>query len=322
MTRLRKVAVVTTFSKAGFEQYGKRMINSFLQHWPDQVDLYVYPDEPVPLPRVHRLYERLGPIPEKEKFIEKYRGEPKFTGYLDGTVYNYKFDAIKFCHKPFALWHCMHNDLIGRDHPYDALIWLDADTLTHTDVPIKQVHKLFAPDRHAIQFLGRDFKYTECGYLYFNLRSGQARDLLEQWVGFYLSGTFRKQREWHDSWLYDQARIRFGPGFGNNLTANLQRRNGGGHPLINSPLGKYLDHLKGDGRKVTGRPRKGDLFVDHSETEYWRKNSHAKRTQPKPTQPPTRRPKAQTAAQMERPVGRGAVGPNLQGPGVKEEGGT
>src|SRR6056300_1264145 len=39
------VSVVTTFHKAGYDQYGKRMIKSFLEKWPSSVKLYVYAED-------------------------------------------------------------------------------------------------------------------------------------------------------------------------------------------------------------------------------------------------------------------------------------
>jgi len=37
-----KYTVITTFHQAGLELYGQRMIDTFEQHWPDEVDLVVY----------------------------------------------------------------------------------------------------------------------------------------------------------------------------------------------------------------------------------------------------------------------------------------
>ena len=42
---------------------------------------------------------------------------------------------------------------------------------------------------------------------------------------------------------------------------------GGGHPLINTVLGKYIDHMKGD-RKNTGKSLQKDLMVNRTES-YW-----------------------------------------------------
>ena len=43
---------------------------------------------------------------------------------------------------------------------------------------------------------------------------------------------------------------------------------GGGHPLINGVLGKWIDHMKGV-RKQEGRSRKVDMMVTRTE-DYWK----------------------------------------------------
>lgn len=270
----RRIAVVTTFSKAGWNSYAERMVNSWIKHWPEEVDLYVYPDEDVPLPERGNVHKVLTHIHAKQKFLKNIKGCPQYHGHPQGaTKYNYRFDAAKFCHKPFALWHCMHELLLPAG--YDSLIWLDADTLTHTKVTWDAVMQM-APEKYDIQFLGRCYKYTECGYLYFNLKRPKAVAVLDAWVDFYVNMTFKSQKEWHDSFLYDLARVSFKGLRGKDLTGHIPRRQGAGHPLINSFLGKYLDHLKGDSRKATGAPRKGDLFTNH-DSKYWKDNHHAKK---------------------------------------------
>lgn len=263
-----RVAVVTTFSKVGWDAYAQRMVSSWLANWTPRADLIVYPDEPVPLPDAPNLSARNEPIPEKIAFIESCRDNLSWNG---GVPYNYRFDAVKFCHKPFALWDFMTYRAGDR---YDALVWLDADTVTHAPIN-NDVLSDIAPPRFDIQFLGRCYKYTECGYLYFNLNAPPARALLDRWIAFYVNRTFRNEAEWHDSWLFDRAR-EMDPGLtGNDLTGHLPQRKGAGHPFINSFLGGYMDHYKGDARKATGAPRRGDLFIDH-DADYWKRNPHAK----------------------------------------------
>ena len=40
-----KYAVVTTFNASGYDRYASRMIDTFLQNWPQEVDLYVYTED-------------------------------------------------------------------------------------------------------------------------------------------------------------------------------------------------------------------------------------------------------------------------------------
>lgn len=263
------VVVVTTFSKAGWDAYARRMVETWLEHWPKAVDLMVYPDEPVPLPTAPNLRVMAEPNAAKLAFIDRWKDTPAYTG---GEPYNYRFDAVKFCHKPYALWHAMKT--VQAPGGYQRMIWLDADTLTHRRVTQDFVDRA-APPAADIQFLGRCYKYTECGYLYFNLRRPRAIALLDRWINFYEDGTFRNEREWHDSWLFDRAREQDTTLNSIDLTGHLPRRKGAGHPFVNSFLGERLDHLKGDARKATGSPRHGDLYIDH-DAPYWKANAHAK----------------------------------------------
>ena len=43
----------------------------------------------------------------------------------------------------------------------------------------------------------------------------------------------------------------------------------GGHVFINSPLGAYMDHLKGP-RKLDGRSKRKDIYRPHK-NDYWDK---------------------------------------------------
>jgi hypothetical protein len=42
---MQKKAVVTTFNKSGYDKYGSRMIQSFIQNWPADITLYVYAED-------------------------------------------------------------------------------------------------------------------------------------------------------------------------------------------------------------------------------------------------------------------------------------
>lgn len=267
---MRRIAVITTFSDAGYRQYAKRMIDTWVANWPKHVTLVLYPDQKITPPVADNVRVIYPPNSPKMNFIHEWGQGHTYRG---GAPYNYRFDAVKFCHKPFALYDfALRNDQYPK--PYDGMIWLDADTVTHETITPEALDKI-APMKFDVQFLGREWKYTESGYIWFNLLTEPARDLLERWIRLYRTGQFRHQREWHDSFLFDVARKTMDEGRFNDLTGHMPRRAGGGHPFVNSFLGEYMDHHKGASRKVNNSPRKGDLFADH-DTPYWKANAHAK----------------------------------------------
>ena len=45
---MKRYTVITTFNQQGLEKYGQRMISTFEQYWPDEVDLIVYTEKCIP----------------------------------------------------------------------------------------------------------------------------------------------------------------------------------------------------------------------------------------------------------------------------------
>ena len=80
-----------------------------------------------------------------------------------------------------------------------------------------------------------------------------------------------KLAEWHDSYIFGEILNKYKEFPSHNYSAQMYLREaksgGGGHPLINTEWGAYLDHLKGD-RKDVGRSKGRDLKVKRTEA-YW-----------------------------------------------------
>ena len=55
--------------------------------------------------------------------------------------------------------------------------------------------------------------------------------------------------------------------YSKDIYVNTAKTGGGGHPLINSVLGKWIDHMKGD-RKNVGHSLQKDLMKSRDE-KYW-----------------------------------------------------
>lgn len=270
------ISVVTTFHKNGYDQYGKRMIQTFLKNWPAEVKLYVYTEnceveESAPNLIIRDLHLS---SPEIVKFKEKWKNVPKANGDVSTDPIRskrkdagkgFKWNAIRFAHKVYAIFDC------ARSTDSDILFWMDADTVCHSPINIETLKK-FCPPTIDLGFLGREGKYTECGLYSMNLRSSNVQAFLKEFQKMYddaENGIFTLE-EWHDSFVFDAVRIKFrGLLTENNWSAGLIK--GEGHPLINSEWGAYLDHLKGD-RKISGRSKEKDLKVNRKES-YWKFNS-------------------------------------------------
>ena len=76
--------------------------------------------------------------------------------------------------------------------------------------------------------------------------------------------------EWHDSFVFEEVRKRIQNKYPKSVCHNISEGlvNGQAHPFINSDLGKYFDHLKGDRKEVGKSNKPKDLKVKRTES-YW-----------------------------------------------------
>ncbi len=275
-----KIAVVTTFHQAGYDQYGKRMIETFLKNWPKEITLYVYSEncqveESAPNLVVRDLHQA---SPELVSFKETWKNVPKANGDVSkdpirskrkDSGKGFKWHAIRFAHKVYSIFSC------AKECGADTLLWMDADTICHSPITLDNLKRMIPKDMDLC-YLGRKGKYSECGLYSLNLNSDMTMNFLKEFQRAYdhaESGIFLLD-EWHDSFVFDAVRNKF-PYLKqldwakelNDLRPRSGMSSGEGHPLINSEWGAWLDHLKGD-RKTLGRSKREDLKIKRKEP-YW-----------------------------------------------------
>lgn len=236
-----EVTVVTGFSPTGYEQYGKRFLETFDRYWPKSVDLLVYAEEEVPVPRGE--FRDLFSIEGCASFIESYRDDPAANGLMPSLSwkqkeieggYSFRFDAWKFCRQGFIPFAAAQ----GRT---GILIWLDADVVTFAPVPEGFAESLVSA---PVAYLGRAPKHSEIGFMGFRLP--EALPVLERFRDHYATGSVFSLREWHSAYVFDRALMDSG-------VASVDLTPGGsGHVWRQSPLAAYTEHLKGPARKARG----------------------------------------------------------------------
>jgi hypothetical protein len=263
--------VVTTFNASGYQLYGQRMIQSFLQNWPSAVTLYVYAEgctveETAPNLKVFNLEQESSKL---VAFKQRWKNVPKANGDVSQDPVRskrkdagkgFKWDAVRFSHKVYAIF-----DAAVKTQD-DFLIWMDADNYCHSPVSQERIEQLIPVDKDLC-YLGRKGKFSECGLYAMNLNSDRTLKFLSQFEAMYEDaeqGIFTLP-EWHDSFVFDA--VRRGLPFLEELNWSAGLVVGEGHPLINSEWGAYLDHLKG-ARKQLGHSKKSDLLATRNE-EYW-----------------------------------------------------
>lgn len=267
---LNKISVVTTFHQKGYDQYGQRMIETFVKNWPKSINLYVYAEDC----HVDKTADNVIVIDSHKnllklvEFKNRWRNEPKANGDISGVPRlasrkdshkPFKWDAVRFANKVYAIFHC------ASVCQSEILIWMDADMVCHSPITEEIILSLINPTVD-LSFLGRKGKFSECGLYAMNLTSARTQTFLQKFQQMYDNaeqGIFTLE-EWHDSYVFDEVR-RSMQLIENDWTSNLIK--GEGHPLINSQWGAYLDHLKGD-RKLYGKSHSKDLLIKRTEG-YW-----------------------------------------------------
>lgn len=284
---MRTIAAVTTCNKVGYERYGARMLESFLRHWPREIELYFYAEGFSPRAQSDRLFvlDLITCCPDLAAFKERHRDNPHAHGMTpplsglglrlkkrkrEGKLLpkikirrmrgeRYRWDAVRFSHKMFAIF-----NVVERCKA-DVLFWIDADTFTFADVPFHYLDSLM-PENCLLSFLKRSH-CSECGFVGYNLRHPAIGNFISSFKYLYTDDKLFKEKEYHDSWLFDVLRKKFEclgcetHDIAEGLGAGI------GHVLINCSLGKYMDHAKG-GRWMQGASRKEDLFTLRTEA-YW-----------------------------------------------------
>lgn len=226
-------AVVTTFSRRGYDVYGKRMIESFAMYWPEDVPLHVYYEGEKPEDASPRaIWHSLDEDKDRQAFMAKYKDE---------DLKDYRKCGVRYSHKVWAM--------TSAPRDVDNIIWLDADSETFAPVTEDRLKSVCADPGQVGSFLGRPYhRHSETGFLSFRMNNCGG-DFLDEFRKMYVLGEIYNLSEWHDCMVFDYVRRkleRAGHRF-KNLCPNAR----GLGVFEQSPLKDFIRHNKGPDRKNT-----------------------------------------------------------------------
>ena len=184
--------VVTSFSDDGYEQYGRRFLETYVEH--HDVPIVVY-------------YEGLLPEFQHElvtyKDLFKTNGCTEFLKQCDfpamrGDLWaegkrNYRFDIFKFCRKSFA-------QIDAASSNDDWLYWIDADVEFSGPIEFPKVDDVF------MLYLGRPTWHSCASFVGWNLKHEKAGEFFKRYWLLHMTGTVFCLPEWHDSFILDWLR--------------------------------------------------------------------------------------------------------------------
>lgn len=275
------ITVVTTFHKPGLDLYGQRFLDSFAEKVDKKIKLIVYAEDCNP--SVDPMWENITvldarqALPKLTLFKERWKNIPKANGDISqDPIRNkrkdykktFKWDAIRFANKVYAVF-----DACQRSKGW--CVWMDADTYVHSEWSYDQFKSLLPTDSY-ITYVGRgkgSQTWPECGFYGMNLNHPVCHSFLTDFELMYENaetGIFTLD-EWHDSYVFGELLKKYKEFPSYDYSAEMYLREaktgGGGHPLINGPLGAWIDHMKGS-RKDKGKSLKTDIIVNRNES-YW-----------------------------------------------------
>ena len=278
----KAITVVTTFHPAGLSKYGQRMIDSFALNIDKRIKLLVYAEDCKPNnpdPSRIEILDAKAALPKLNAFKSTWGHVPKANGDITNEpqrhtrrdwMKEFKWDAVRFANKTYAVY-----DAVQRSK--DWCVWMDADTYVHS----RWTYEDFAaqlPDNAWITYVGRgkgSQTWPECGFYGLNLNHPVCHEFLKEFERVYEEaedGIFLLD-EWHDSLVFgnilNNMKLQFPNAHDYSAEMYLKeaKSGGGGHPLINGVLGKWIDHMKG-GRKEAGKSQRKDIMVNRTE-DYW-----------------------------------------------------
>lgn len=280
---MKNITVVTTFHQGGLDLYAQRFLNSFAERVDKRIKLIAYAEDcnPVnPDPEQITILEQTAALPKLVAFKERWKSVPKANGDISqdpvlsrrkDSNKQFKWDAVRFANKVYAVFDACEKST-------DWCVWMDADTFVHSGWSYEQFLELL-PDTSWITYVGRgkgSQTWPECGFYGMNLKDTVCQEFLQEFERMYEdaeSGMFQLV-EWHDSFIFGHILNEFKQTAPNVLDYSAEmylreaKSGGGGHPLINSKLGSWIDHMKGD-RKTLGKSKTSDIMVDTRQESYW-----------------------------------------------------
>lgn len=281
--KMKHITVLTSFHPQGMAIYGEKFLDSFAKHMDKRIKLLVYAEDCKPNnpdPSRIEILDQKKTLPKLNAFKERWGNVPKANGKCPWPERRprdwnkeFKWDAVRFANKVYAVF-----DACSRSR--DWCVWMDADSIIHSNWSYEEFSDLL-PDTSWITYVGRgkgSQSWPECGFYGLNLKDKTCQEFLKEFERVYEDaehGIFTME-EWHDSFVFGTILNKMKIQSPNVLDyaaeiylSNTAKTGGGGHPLINSRLGKWMDHMKGD-RKFEGSSNKKDL-MGHRNEPYWQK---------------------------------------------------
>ena len=247
------VRFVTSFSGKHYDIYAKKMLESVVEHWADNLKLIVYYDtvteeQKKDFPKSPIIeYRDLDKVEDRAIFLDKMKG---YDGTSNGQMpYDFRMDALRFCHKVYALTDYFL-EISENEAKGGWLIWMDADVLTTSPLSEEILFQAFPKDSELIHLGRTDIDFSETGFIGFNLDTMHSHYFLADIRGCYDIGEVLAYREWTDAFIMTRF-IKIYAAHGMKVH-NLSEGASGLAVFPQSKLADFMIHYKGNLKNTIG----------------------------------------------------------------------
>ena len=218
------IKVITTWNNNLYEAYAYRFQKTY--NWPFEVIVY-NEDESI--------------LPDLKEFVDRNKHRQPISDFKEKGL-DFLTDGVRFSYKVYAFTHAI------ATQEADGLICMDADSVFHKPIDEEWIKNHIHRDDCMMSYLGRGDHYSECGFLYFNLKHPKVKKYAKDMQQMYDTDEVYNLIECHDSYVWDFVRKKY-----ESPLIQVKNHNIGdgkpGHVQARSILGSVYDHIKGPKRK-------------------------------------------------------------------------
>jgi hypothetical protein len=227
------ITIVTTFSDKNYNDYAKYFMASLEKYLDPEVNVLIYTDSP--LFADHEKWKNVilaDRCPNLIKFKERNKDK-----IIPSGAKGFMFDAVRFSYKSYCIVDA------SRTVDTDQMIWLDADTEVLSNLSLDYL-KSHLPPGKFVSYLGRPDRYTETGWLSFDLTNTFTKEFFDLWEWYYNSDEIYNLSAQLDCHVFDAVREKLeaaGKIVGENISPPVT-----GKAHFDIRFRKHMCHYKGD----------------------------------------------------------------------------
>lgn len=168
------ITITTTFSEKNYKDYAHYFMASLEKYLDHNVKVDVYTDSPL-FDSTDNWYNLI--LPDRCPNLVEFK-KRNSTRYVPEGTKGFLFDAVRFSHKSYCIIDAARNCTTNK------LIWLDADTEILAPITEEYLNSHLDTE-NFVSYLGRPDRYTETGWLSFDMTNTYAQDFFNKWEWYY-----------------------------------------------------------------------------------------------------------------------------------------